>query len=156
MNISSFHGGTIPSGAAKKLLRLGRPLQDQNQGYHLVAAFGINCKQSEGVKNLVWSLFLFCLSYHSDNFWINSLCQNSPASSYVVNNLVQCRSFDLLALEVRHGVHEVEPDTALPQLPDEQLLLLWTRDIYKQKKMSKILIIMECWWWRGWNLNFIT
>ena len=62
--------------------------------------------------------------YVSDNFWINSLCQNSPAGSYVVNNLVQCRSLDLLALEVCHGVHEVEPDTALPQLPDEELLLL--------------------------------
>ena len=62
--------------------------------------------------------------YHSDNFWINSLCENAPAGGDVVHNLVQCRSLDLLALQVGHRVHEVEADTTLSQLPDKEFLLL--------------------------------
>ena len=73
--------------------------------------------------------------YHSDNFWINSLCENAPAGGDVVHNLVERGSLDLLPLEVGHRIHEVEPDTALSQLSDKQLLLLvagniWGENIY--------------------------
>ena len=66
---------------------------------------------------------------HSYNFWINSLCEDAPACSDVVHNLVQCRPLDLLPLQVGHGVHEVEADTTLSQLPDKEFLLLWAGDI---------------------------
>ena len=122
-------------------------LRDQNPDYHLVGAFGTNYTQSE-----IGVLF-FCVNrstvdfiipikleissskmknrrdikidiHHSYNFWIYCFCEHSSASSDVVNNLIKCSSFDLLALEVCHGVHEVEAHAALSQLPDEQLLLL--------------------------------
>ena len=62
--------------------------------------------------------------YHAYNLRVNSLCKDSTSRSDVVYNFVKSRSFDFLALEVGHGVHEVEPDATLAQFPDEQLFLL--------------------------------
>ena len=61
---------------------------------------------------------------HSDDLRVHGLREDASAGGDVVNNLVERGPLDLLALEVGHRIHEVEPDTALPQLPDEQLLLL--------------------------------
>ena len=76
--------------------------------------------------------FIYLLDFsadHSDDFRVDSLREDAPARGDVVDNLVERGALDLLPLEVRHRIHEVEPDTALPQLPDEELLLLVARNI---------------------------
>ena len=73
---------------------------------------------------------------HPDDLRVHSLGEDPATRSDVVHDLVEGRSLDLLPLEVRHGVHEVEANTALPQLPDEEFLLLWAGNIYKQKYFS--------------------
>ena len=65
---------------------------------------------------------------HSDDLRVHGLREDAPACPHVhsdvVHNLVERGSLDLLPLKVGHRIHEVEPDTALSQLSDEQLLLL--------------------------------
>ena len=63
-------------------------------------------------------------AHHANNLRINGLREDAPAGGDVVDDLVEGGPLDLLALEVGHGVHEVEADAALAQLPDEQVLLL--------------------------------
>ena len=72
---------------------------------------------------------------HSDDLRVHGLREDAPAGGDVVHNLVERGSLDLLPLEVGHRIHEVEPDTALSQLSDKQLLLLvagniWGENIY--------------------------
>lgn len=66
---------------------------------------------------------------HSDDLRVHGLREDAPARGDVVHNLVERSPLDLLALEVGHRIHEVEPDAALPQLSDEQLLLLMAGNI---------------------------
>ena len=61
--------------------------------------------------------------YHSNDLRINSFGQDPPSGCDVVDDLVEGGAFDLLALEIGHRVHEVEPDAALTKFPDEKLLL---------------------------------
>ena len=68
-------------------------------------------------------------SYHPDDFGVDGLREHTPAGCDVVDDLVERLPLDLLALEVGHRVHEVEADAALPQLTDEQVLLLRGRNI---------------------------
>ena len=72
---------------------------------------------------------------HSNYLRVDGLREDAAARRDVVHNLVQGRPLDLLPLEVGHGVHEVEADAALPQLPDEQLLLLVAGHICTQKML---------------------
>ena len=74
---------------------------------------------------------------HSNYLRVDGLREDAAARRDVVHNLVQGRPLDLLPLEVGHGVHEVEADAALPQLPDEQLLLLRRRNICKRRQREE-------------------
>ena len=67
---------------------------------------------------------------HSNYLRVDGLREDAAARRDVVHNLVQGRPLDLLPLEVGHRIHEVEPDTALSQLSDEQLLLLVAGNIW--------------------------
>jgi hypothetical protein len=62
--------------------------------------------------------------YHANDFRVDSLGEDAAARCDVVHDFVEGGPLDLLALEVGDRVHEVEADAALPELPDEQLLLL--------------------------------
>ena len=72
-------------------------------------------------KNLFKNLTHF---YHAYNLRINSLCEDASSRRDVVHDFVKCGSFDFFALQIGHGVHEVESDATLSQFTDEQLLLL--------------------------------
>ena len=61
---------------------------------------------------------------HPNDLRVHCLREDTSTRSDVVHNLVERGPLDLLALEVGHRIHEVEPDAALSQLSDEQLLLL--------------------------------
>ena len=62
--------------------------------------------------------------YHSYNLRVHSLCDNASAGRDVVDNFVECGSLDLLAFEICHRVHKIEPDATLPQLTNEKFFLL--------------------------------
>lgn len=76
--------------------------------------------------------------YHLDDFGIHRLCEDAPSARYVIDQLVQRATLDLLPLEIGHGVHEVEGHAALPQLSDEQLLLLGGGDICGRQKPESV------------------
>jgi hypothetical protein len=63
-------------------------------------------------------------THHSDDLRVHRLSEHTPACRYVVDQLIQSSSFDLLPLQVGHWVHEVKRHTALSQFADKQLLLL--------------------------------
>ena len=75
---------------------------------------------------------IYFLSYHPDDLWVHSLREHPPSRRDVVHDLVEGGPLDLLALEVRDGVHEVEAHAALAELPDEQVLLLGGGDVWKK------------------------
>ena len=81
---------------------------------------------------------------HSNYLRVDGLREDAAARRDVVHNLVQGRPLDLLPLEVGHGVHEVEADAALPQLPDEQLLLLVAGHICTQKYLLLFIKNIRC------------
>src|SRR5690554_5332263 len=54
--------------------------------------------------------------YHADNFWIYRLRDNFSVVGDIVENFGQGLSFDLLALQFRGCVIEVEHDRTLPDL----------------------------------------
>ena len=81
---------------------------------------------------------------HSNYLRVDGLREDAAARRDVVHNLVQGRPLDLLPLEVGHGVHEVEADAALPQLPDEQLLLLVAGHICTQKYLLFFIKNIRC------------
>lgn len=68
-------------------------------------------------------------TYHSYDFRVHGLCEHAPSVRDVHGQIVEGCSLDLLALQIGHRVHEVERDAALPQLPDEQILLLLARTL---------------------------
>ena len=70
--------------------------------------------------------------YHAYNLRVNSLCEDTSSRRDVIDNFVKCCSFDFFALQIGHGVHEVESDATLSQFTDEQLLLLWRRYIWNK------------------------
>ena len=61
--------------------------------------------------------------YHSHNLWVCRLCEDSSTGRDVINELVESRPLDLLALQVGDRVHEVEHGPALLQLLNEERLL---------------------------------
>lgn len=63
-------------------------------------------------------------THHFDNLRVDVFREHAAAVCDVRRQVVQRRPLDFLALEIRQRVHEVERDAALPQLPDEQFLLL--------------------------------
>ena len=75
---------------------------------------------------------------HSDDLRVHGLREDAPARGDVVHNLVERSPLDLLALEVGHRIHEVEPDAALPQLSDEQLLLLMAGNIWDENEIRNL------------------
>ena len=81
---------------------------------------------------------------HSNYLRVDGLREDAAARRDVVHNLVQGRPLDLLPLEVGHGVHEVEADAALPQLPDEQLLLLVAGHICTEKYLLLFIKNISC------------
>ena len=66
---------------------------------------------------------------HSNYLRVDGLREDAATCRDVVHNLVQGRPLDLLPLEVGHGVHEVEANTALSEFADKQFLLLRARHI---------------------------
>jgi len=76
--------------------------------------------------------------HHFNNFWVDGFSEDAPGSGDVVHQLVETCSLYFLALEIRHGVHEVEHDTALQQLVDEQILLLRRRRVYNQRRIAVV------------------
>lgn len=66
---------------------------------------------------------------HGDDLRVDGLGETALGDAYVVDNLVQASSLDLLALEIGDRIHEVENDAALFQLFNKQLLLLLSRRI---------------------------
>lgn len=81
---------------------------------------------------------------HVDHLWVNGLCDDVPVVGDVLHHLAQRRPLHLLPFQVAQWVRdEVKEDAALPQLLDEQLLLLcrgnvWKRGGKKKKKNSGI------------------
>lgn len=71
-------------------------------------------------------------SYHADDLWVNWLSQNSPTRCDVVHQFIKCAALHLLPLQVGHRVEEIESHTALPKLPQEQVLLLGSRNIWQR------------------------
>ena len=68
-------------------------------------------------------------THHFDYFWVDGLGEDPARRRDVVDELVEPGPFDLFALEVGDGVHEVEDDAALLQLLDEQILLFRRRRV---------------------------
>lgn len=63
-------------------------------------------------------------THHFDDLWVDGLRKHAAAGRNVFDQLVESASLDLLALQIGHGVHEVERHAALAQFADQQLLLL--------------------------------
>lgn len=63
-------------------------------------------------------------THHFDDLWVDGLREHAAAGGNVLDQLVECAALDLFALQICHGVHEVERHAALAQLADQQLLLL--------------------------------
>ena len=85
-------------------------------------------------------------THHANDVPVDGLREDAPAGGDVVDDLVERGPLDLLALEVGHRVHEVEGHAALPQLPDEQLLLLRGRHICKKRKGKVIFKVKSSKW----------
>lgn len=65
-----------------------------------------------------------------DHLWVYGLCDDVPVVGDVLHHLAQRRTFHLLPFQVAQRVgDEVKEDAALPQLLDEQLLLLGRGDV---------------------------
>lgn len=65
-------------------------------------------------------------AHHVDDLWVDLLRDDSSVLRNVFEHLVQCLSLDLLALQFRAGIVEVEHHFALLQFPYEELVaLLW-------------------------------
>ena len=77
-------------------------------------------------------------THASDDLRIHGLREHAAPRGDVVHQLVERGALHLLALQVGHRVHEVERDAALAQLPDEQLLLLRRRHIWRNKRTPVI------------------
>lgn len=60
-----------------------------------------------------------------NHLWVDGLRDDVPVVGDVLHHLAQRRPFHLLPFQIAEGVRdEVEEDAALPQLLDEELLLL--------------------------------
>lgn len=67
---------------------------------------------------------------HVDHLWVYGLCDDVPVVGDVLHHLAQRGTFHLLPFQVAQRVgDEVEEDAALPQLLDEQFLLLGRGDV---------------------------
>ena len=66
------------------------------------------------------------------------ICQITTTNSDP-KNLIQGGSLDLFPLEVGHGVHEVEANTALSEFADKQFLLLRARHIWVQNVSNFVI-----------------
>ena len=75
-------------------------------------------------------------TYHSNNLWVDWLSENSATSCYVINEFIESATFHLFALQVGHRVKEIEADAALPQLPEEQVFLLWPGHIWGTRERN--------------------
>ena len=65
------------------------------------------------------------LTTHSTHLGVDGVSEDAPVVGHELHHLLQRRPLHLLPLEVGQGVRdEVEEDGALPDLLDEQLLLL--------------------------------
>lgn len=84
-------------------------------------------------------VMLDCLDTdHVHHLWVNGLCDDVPVVGDVLHHLAQRRPLHLLPFQVAQRVRdEVKEDAALPQLLDEQLLLLCRRNVWKRKKINK-------------------
>ena len=71
-------------------------------------------------------------THHFHNFGVNWFGEDAPRCSNVVDQLIETSTLYFLALEIRHGVHEVEYDAALQQFVDKQILLLRRRRVCNQ------------------------
>ena len=76
---------------------------------------------------------------HGGHFRIDGLGQAALGHADVVDELVEARSLDLLALEVGDRVDEVEDDAALLELLDEELLLLAGRRVLDGRQRLELL-----------------
>lgn len=78
---------------------------------------------------------LACLDTdHVHHLWVNGLCDDVPVVGDVLHHLAQRRPLHLLPFQVAQRVRdEVKEDAALPQLLDEQLLLLCRGNVWKRK-----------------------
>lgn len=72
----------------------------------------------------------FVCPHHVSDLWVRGLHQHPSVGGDVVHELVERGPLDLLALQVRHGVQEVEEHAALLELLGEQFLLLRRRGIW--------------------------
>lgn len=57
---------------------------------------------------------------HANDLWVYILGDDTPLGGDVLKHLVKRLGFDLLALEFRTGVVEVEQDATLVELLDEE------------------------------------
>ena len=71
-------------------------------------------------------------AHHLNNLRVDGLGEHPAPGCDIVQEFVERGTFDFLALDIGHRVHKVERDAALPQLPDEQLLLLRGRHIWNK------------------------
>lgn len=75
---------------------------------------------------------------HLNDFRIHRFGEDAPVSCNVVNQLIECCSFDFLSLEVSHGVEKVEGNTTLAKLPDEQFFVFCRWHICNEKNSVHI------------------
>lgn len=64
----------------------------------------------------------FLQSYHLYSLWVQRLYEDSSASGHTLHQLIECRTFDLLPLQVSHAVQEIKQHAALLQLLTEQIM----------------------------------
>lgn len=76
-------------------------------------------------------------THHLDDFGVDRFGEYPSARGNVLDELVEGAALNLLALEIRDRIHEIESHAALSQLPDEQLLLLRGRDICREREREK-------------------
>lgn len=72
-------------------------------------------------------------SHHSDYLRVHRLSQHSSSCCDVIDKFIKCAALHLLALQVGHWIKKIEAHAALPELPEEEVLLLWPWDIWQKK-----------------------
>lgn len=73
-----------------------------------------------------------------DHLWVDGFGDDAPVVGDELHHLAQRRPFDLLPFQVTQGVgDEVKEDAALPQLLDEELLLLCEGNICRRRRREE-------------------
>lgn len=63
-------------------------------------------------------------THHTNNLRVHGFGENASTVRNIHGQIVEGGPLDLLALQIGHGVHEVERDAALSEFANEELLLL--------------------------------